>query len=176
MTSNMNAKKLLKNIISFLVYLAVLAGLIYGIPKALVYSLETPHPMASITSGSMWPSLKRGDLVLIKGIKNKKELEVGDIVVYENPRGFTIHRAVALKENILITKGDANKAPDIKEISQSDILGQVIFSVPWAGYIIDFAKKPIGFMLVIVIPAAVIIYDEIRKIYAEVKKKQEKTN
>jgi len=146
MTSNMNAKKLLKNIISFLVYLAVLAGLIYGIPKALVYSLETPHPMASITSGSMWPSLKRGDLVLIKGIKNKKELEVGDIVVYENPRGFTIHRAVALKENILITKGDANNVND-SPVEYEQIIGRAVelknkpLRLPYLGLISIFVSK-----------------------------------
>ncbi|OGZ35304.1 MAG: signal peptidase I [Candidatus Portnoybacteria bacterium RIFCSPLOWO2_01_FULL_43_11] len=142
----MNAKKLLKNIISFLVYLAVLAGLIYGIPKALVYSLETPHPMASITSGSMWPSLKRGDLVLIKGIKNKKELEVGDIVVYENPRGFTIHRAVALKENILITKGDANNVND-SPVEYEQIIGRAVelknkpLRLPYLGLISIFVSK-----------------------------------
>jgi hypothetical protein len=44
--------------------------------------------------------------------------------------------------------------------------------VPFAGYAVDFARKPLGFALIIIIPAAVIIFDEIMKIYAEIKKKK----
>jgi len=40
------------------------------------------------------------------------------------------------------------------------------------GFAVDFAKKPIGFVLIIGIPAIVIISDEIKKIYDETKKKK----
>ena len=77
----------------------------------------------------------------IKGI-DKEELTIGDVIVYSNERGFTIHRIVKLNENSLITKGDANNAPDQKEIPKKEIIGKVLVSVPFVGYAVDFAKKP----------------------------------
>lgn len=105
-------KKFLKNLISWILYFAVLVGLVYGTPKVLARLLDSEYPMASITSGSMWPGLKKGDLVLIKGIKNKEEIKIGDIVVYQNPKGFTIHRVIKLNEETFVTKGDANNVAD----------------------------------------------------------------
>ena len=105
-------KKLLKSILGWIIYIVVIIGLIYGIPKGLSYALKTDYPMASITSGSMWPALKRGDLILIKGVNGKKEIEIGDIVVYKNPEGFTIHRIIEMREDTFVTKGDANNIKD----------------------------------------------------------------
>ena len=75
-----------------------------------------------------------------------------------------------------ITKGDANNAPDQEEITKREIIGKVLFSVPYLGYAVDFAKKPLGFSLIIIIPASIIIFDEIKKIFGEIKKKKENKN
>lgn len=117
--------KILKNIIGWIVYFAVLLALIWGIPRVLVLILKTPYPMASITSGSMWPALKRGDLVLIKGVNNKEGIEVGDIIVYKNPLGFTIHRVIEINDQTIITKGDANNITD-PPIRREDIIGKTL--------------------------------------------------
>lgn len=121
----MDKKKVLKKSIIWIIYIAILAGLIYGIPKGLAYVLDTEHPMASITSSSMWPSLKKGDLILIKGISSKEEVKQGDIIVYKNPKGFTIHRIIQLNEETVITKGDANNTSD-EPIRYQDIIGKTI--------------------------------------------------
>jgi hypothetical protein len=54
-------------------------------------------------------------------------------------------------------------------------MGKVLFDVPFAGYAINFARKPIGFAIIIIIPALVIIGDEVKKIISEIKKKSEKS-
>ena len=125
-------KKVFKNIIFWAIYLAILVGLIYGIPRGLAYVLKTEHPMASITSGSMWPSLKRGDLILIKGVESREEVKVGDIVVYTNPKGFTIHRIVEINGHALVTKGDANNVKDAP-ITFDEIIGKPLY----------FGEKPL---------------------------------
>jgi len=71
-----------------------------------------------------------------------------------------------------ITKGDANDAPDQREIQKREVIGKVLISVPFVGYAVDFAKKPLGFALIIIIPAAIIIFDEIKKIIKEVQKRK----
>jgi len=117
--------KKVKSAIGWILYLALLVGLVLGVPRGLVYVLKTDYPMASITSGSMWPDLKKGDLVLIKGIQDKSEIKVGDIVVYKNPKGFTIHRVVKLDEDTLITKGDANNVND-SPVRYEEVIGKTL--------------------------------------------------
>jgi len=130
--------KFLRNLIGWILYVAFLVGLIFGIPKGLAYFLKTPYPMASITSGSMWPALKKGDLILIKGVQSKNDINLNDIVVFKNAKGFTIHRVVKLGENTLTTKGDANNVSD-EPIRYEDVVGKLLelnntpFRVPMLG-------------------------------------------
>lgn len=130
----------MKNIIGWIVYAAVLIALVLGIPKGLAYFLKTDYPMAAITSSSMWPSLKQGDLVLIKGIEDKSEVKEGDIIVYENSKGFTIHRVIKIYEDRVITKGDANNVADAP-VGFEEIIGRAlvlkgeVFRVPMLGNI-----------------------------------------
>lgn len=124
--------KMVKSIIGWILYLALLVGLVLGVPKGLAFVLKTDYPMASITSGSMWPELKKGDLILIKGISSKDEISIGDIIVFKNPKGFTIHRVVKLNENTLVTKGDANNVEDTP-IKYEEIIGEIV----------SFGNKPL---------------------------------
>lgn len=149
-------KSLLRTIFGWVVYLAILVGLVLGTPKALSMILHTNYPMASITSGSMWPVLKQGDMVLIKGVANKDEISVGDIVVYKNfpstdsigsPQagsgqalGFTIHRVIKKNENTFVTKGDANNVSDAP-VAYQELVGKTVnfrnspLKIPYLGNI-----------------------------------------
>lgn len=130
--------------------------------------------MLSVLSGSMEPKIHTGSVVVIKPIPIYK---VGDIITYgKNTKTDipTTHRITEMKavEGSMLykTKGDANNAEDSKEIGEKEVMGKVLFSIPYLGYIVDFVKKPVGLMLVIVIPAVIVIYDELRKIGKEIKK------
>jgi len=139
-------KEVWKNLIGWILYIALLIGLVYGIPRGLAYVLKTEHPMASITSGSMWPELKKGDLILIKGINSKEEINIGDIIVYTNVKGFTIHRVIEMNEDNLVTKGDANNVKD-KPIKYEEVIGKTLtinnkpFRIPFLGTIGLFINK-----------------------------------
>lgn len=161
-----------------------LLGIIVSlIAVALIVSI-LPIPgnikILSVLSGSMEPTIHTGSIVVVKPATSYR---IGDIITFASDRRdktSTTHRIYDIRlqtgKPIYITKGDANNAPDVKEVSQSDLMGKVLFSVPWAGYLIDFAKKPMGFVLIIIIPAVAVIYDEVRKIYVEIKKRKEKTS
>lgn len=141
----MGKRKFLKSTISWLVYLAILAALIYGLPQILTFVLETEYPLASITSSSMWPTLKQGDLVLIKGV-NKEELQVGDVVVYQNEMGFTIHRIVKMDGETLVTKGDANNIND-SPVKYEQLIGRLVevrskpLRLPYLGMVSALVQK-----------------------------------
>lgn len=141
-------KKKHKEIISWVVYLTFLGALVYGTPKLLTKVLNTPYPMAVITSGSMWPALKKGDMVLIKGIEGKEDIKTGDIVVYKNEKGFTIHRVVKVDAVTLTTKGDANNSQD-SPIRYEELIGKTVafrekpLRIPFLGSIGIFINKTV---------------------------------
>lgn len=126
-----------KSIIENLIYLIIIIALAFGTPKALCYVLNTEYPVASITSGSMWPALKKGDIVFIKGV-DKSEFAVDDIIVYKNSlnskqvEDFTIHRIVKLNKKTLKTKGDANNVSD-SPIKYEEVVGKTV----------NFSNKPL---------------------------------
>jgi signal peptidase len=128
----------------------------------------------TVLSGSMEPEIHTGSVVLVKPFDNYK---IGDIITFgemSKTKTPTTHRINDIKvvdgKPVYITKGDANNAPDQKEIAAKEIIGKVLFGVPYAGFAVDAAKKPFGFMLIIVVPAVIIIYDEIRKIIKQISK------
>ena len=132
-----------------------------------------------VQSGSMAPAIKIGSIVVVKPVEDYK---IGDVISFGEAtriKAPTTHRVYDIKvvegEPYYITKGDANNAPDQREVSKREIIGKVLFSVPYLGYAVDFAQKPLGFALIIIVPAALIIFDEVKKIWQEVKLKKSKT-
>ncbi|MEN9582632.1 MAG: type signal peptidase signal peptidase endoplasmic reticulum-type [Candidatus Parcubacteria bacterium] len=125
-----------------------------------------------VKSGSMEPYIKTGGIVVIKPAPIYSK---GDVITFgpdTKTQIPTTHRIVEIKgegvKQTFVTKGDANDEADPRATTFGDISGKVIFTAPYIGYVLDFAKKPIGFFLIVGIPAALVIFDEIRKIWREV--------
>ncbi len=170
----MNIIKKIFKIFYFLIIACLIVVAVFlflsAIPKIPVRSFV-------VLSGSMEPAIHTGSVVAVKA---QGEYNVGDVITFgENGKTKTptTHRIVEIKENdgdkSFITKGDANNAPDQKSVKENEVLGKVLFSVPYAGYVVNAAQKPIGFVLIIIVPAVIVIYDEILKIKKEIKKKMD---
>lgn len=153
--------------------------LIFAIVALIVISiLPIPgnYKLLIVESGSMEPAIKTGSVVVVKPVEN---YGANDIITFEDGKKdrTTTHRVVDTEvvsgKVYYITKGDANNAEDSKKVLESKIIGKVLTSVPYAGYIIAMAKKPIGFVLLVIVPCAMVILEEIGKIRKEVKKKKE---
>jgi len=159
----------------FLVFIGAVAVLLI----VSVFPITGNYKLMIVQSGSMTPAIKMGSVVVAKPAEN---YQIGDVITfgpYTRTQAPTTHRIYDIKVTdgnpVYITKGDANNAPDQREITKRDIVGKVLFSIPYLGYAVDFAKRPLGFSLIIIVPAALIIIDEIKNIYGEIKKKKPKT-
>jgi|SRR3989344_202328 len=130
-----------------------------------------------VRSGSMEPTIKTGAVIVGRPAETYK---VGDIITFTHGRETTptTHRIVEVSNNQYFTKGDANEDPDGVAIRKSDIIGKVLFDIPYLGYAIAAAQKPIGFAALVILPALIIILDQVTKIVREVKsgRKAESTN
>ena len=123
----------------------------------------------TVQSGSMEPTIKTGSLIFTH---QKETYQVDDIVTrkMENSEGTVTHRIVRESEGKFFTKGDANDGEDREEVLSDDIVGKVFLIIPYVGYPIAYSKTSQGFIVIVVIPATILIYEELRKISAEVKK------
>ena len=116
---------------------AVIALVIFG-TLALVAVLPTVIPgftSAAITSGSMQPALRPGDVVIATGAEVAK-VQPGTIVVFEDPKRHDLvtHRVVSVNEDgTFVTKGDANRIPDPEPIPPENIRGTGRWVVPYVG-------------------------------------------
>ncbi len=129
------------NILSsiIIVILLVIAAILL-IPPLLGYE------SMAVLSGSMEPEIAVGEIVFAKEVE-VSELEVGDIVTYSMGGTTRVtHRIVEIhKENQeIITKGDANENVDGSPVPYSNIIGQVMFHVPFLGFISIYLRTPLG--------------------------------
>ena len=148
-------------------------------------ALATEIPLAAVSSGSMEPTIHRGSLIIIKGVKpeeiNAAPAPKGDIIVYL--RSYTIkydyiffvfyspdpivHRAIKKVEIngkwYFLTKGDANKYYDQNPrdprtwVPENRVLGKVIYVIPELGYPALFAKTTYGKAVLVLAIIAVLV-------------------
>ena len=168
--------------ISKIIYYIIVGflGLIALLLIVSVLPISGNFKVMTVLSGSMEPEIKTGSIIVVKPTN---QYRIGDIITFNSAKKdipSITHRIVEMKviedAPVYITKGDTNNAPDTREIGQKDIIGKVLVDIPYMGFVVDFARKPLGFMLIIGVPAVAIIVDEVRKIIKEVKKDKDKEN
>ncbi len=115
-----------------------------------------------VVTGSMKPSINPGDVVVLRHISSSPQ--VGDVVTYKMGNAFITHRVVEAYQNgSVVTKGDANDAPDPYLVPPSAILGKVWLRVPLVGWLVILAEwSPVVRLLVVASAAAVIALVVIR--------------
>jgi signal peptidase I len=118
-----------------------------------------------VSSGSMEPHIKTGSIVYVEPQSTYK---LNDVVTFypnvANRRATVTHRIVAIGNGVIKTAGDANNQAETSLTPVSRIVGKVIISVPFVGYLAGFTKTPQGFILMVIIPATIIIYEELKNI------------
>jgi signal peptidase len=95
-----------------------------------------------VLTGSMEPAISTGDIIITTPI-TRKEPNVGDVVAYQAKR-FNGENVAVFSHRIIsgdlqsgfVVKGDANKSPDNQKPKAPDILGVVIFVIPFLGNIL----------------------------------------
>ena len=111
-----------------------------------------------VLTGSMEPTIKPGDIVLLAPTP-RTQPQLGDIAAYTARRfsgesvGIFTHRIIGGDPvNGWVMKGDANPSPDVQKPKAADINGVVFFVVPWIG------KLMTPKMLMVLIPVGVGIW------------------
>ena len=194
--NKLNYKKVFHFISSVLLYtILVIIGIIvlmfgaYFVDQKIGMSKgESRAPLFGayiIISESMIPRINVNDAVVTMRV-SEKHIKVNDIITFVSKdietQGTPItHRVVGIvyeddnSKKVLgyRTKGDHNNTPDFALIAPKEVLGKVYLQIPYIGYIQSFLSKPIGWILVIVVPCLLIIGSDILKIGKAISNKEE---
>ena len=112
----------------------------------------------TVLSGSMEPKFYPGDIVITKH-KNKTDIKVNDIVTYKDNDGVIItHRIIKETPKGYITKGDNNNIEDVDILTKENIIGEVKFSIPKIGYVMNLLSKPIVIAIEMFLLAGFILF------------------
>src|SRR3954464_13591158 len=109
-------------------------------------------PMATVMSASMSPTIKTGDVVLLKHLDRAPR--VGDIIAVSVPDqarsryGYppvVVHRVVRISTSgDITTKGDARPHPDPFTVRRGSVNARVAGHIPAAGHVVAFFTSTLG--------------------------------
>lgn len=136
-------------------------------------SLNTESPIVVVISGSMEPTIHKGDLLFIMG-KDPEDIrsgtaidKSGDVIVFNAqwtgaPQEPIVHRVINKYQvndtYFFDTKGDANPFPDPESVSEKDVIGVVIGGIPYIGWIkIFLTDSGLLIPLLVVVSALLVI-------------------
>lgn len=114
----------------------------------------------AVLTGSMEPAIPSGSLIIVRPTGHYK---TGDIITYRIGSSLVTHRVVdVLTDKVqqqFLTQGDANRVADDYLVWQKDIVGVVLFHIPFMGRGLKWIQSP-GGVLVTMATVAVIMIEE----------------
>jgi signal peptidase I len=117
-----------------------------GVLFSLRFILGVESPVVIVELTSMLPTLEDGDMLLLQGVDNKSAIDIGEIIVFYNPRSTQperiVHRIIDTQiidgEVHFITKGDNNRIADQKPVPPENVIGIVMGKLPI--FLADYIK------------------------------------
>ena len=129
----------------------------------------------TVTGGSMEPEIKTGSLLFTHNVEAEK-IEVGDTITFRDGDHFTTHKVISKNsdngEVSFRTQGIANESPDPGIVTEDELRGRKLVSIPLLGYFIAWAGTTQGLLIVVVLPGTLLILLEAKNIVDEFRKEQ----
>ena len=163
--------KVLQKILSIILDIIVIISVLILI--ALVYAVQTKilhkenanifgYTAFEVVTGSMSGTIEIGDLVIVK---ITDDVQINDIIVYEQNNHFVTHRLLEINGGQIITKGDANNSTDTP-ITEDKILGKVVTIIPQVGIWEKVLTTPsvlIAIIITTILVTALVYYHPTKK-------------
>ena len=133
----------------------------------LIITILSGNRIYAVQSGSMEPEIHVGAAAFVDTHLSLFDVREGDVVCYYAANGKpVIHRAVAVTDTGVETKGDANEQSDGAIVTGNDLIGRVYLNIPLMGYVMGFISSPrIKIILITALAVIVllILFDILRK-------------
>lgn len=157
----------------FIAAVAVAAAALIILPKAMGWQ------GVLVLTGSMEPALQAGGVAFVDRVE-PDQVRAGDIITFTRPDSTQqiTHRVIEVVATSygarFRTKGDANDIPDDWIVRPSQLVGKVQLALPkLGGFVRLFVGNRQQLGLFMALPAAYLIFDDIRRWRAERRRKAE---
>ena len=159
----------MKNIEKFVLMLLILVAM----PIICTMAPTGPVKFMTVTGSSMEPTITASDIIVVNTARTQPV--AGDIVSYhhifnENQRFIVTHRVVGVVKDGYRTKGDAYTKADGYTVAPEDVIGIMRFKIPFIGALVHFAGTKTGLLTLVILPAVILIMQEVREIIGLMKK------
>ena len=166
-------------IVSAILYIILIPIIIFNLTliiKSFINPNQTPdffgYKSFVIMSGSMEPTIKKGDAILVKEVP-ENEIRIHDIISFttQNKTNVT-HRIIGIAEENgkrkYTTKGDNNNTEDKERITYEQMDGKYQFKMSRFGVVINILKSKFTLMILVLIIILIACYK------SRIKKRKEK--
>ncbi|MCQ4022481.1 MULTISPECIES: signal peptidase I [unclassified Ruminococcus] len=152
-------KKIVSNAVFYILIIAMLLGAFAFATNGDSNKSIFGYRMYSVLSGSMTPVYPTGSLVVVK-LTKPEDIKVGDDITFYNPgseQEIWTHRVIDILDNYgnngicFKTQGIANTKEDPFITLGGNVVGTVSFSVPYAGYVLEYIQNNILISIVIIL-------------------------
>ena len=119
-----------------------------------------------VLTASMTPAIAPGDVVIVAE-RDPAAIAEGDVITFV--RGTSdvpvTHRVIGVADDggalAFETMGDANEGPDPGLVPAGNLVGAVTLTIPYIGYVIQFAGTRVGFVALVLLPFGLLAVTEI---------------
>lgn len=134
------------------------------------------YSLFDVNGDSMYPKVKNGDLIAVN-TKKKDRYNEGDIISFikniSDGSMIITHEIIDVKENYYVTKGVNNEDSDDFVVYDGEVIGEYNgFRIPLIGYVCEFSRTSLGYMILVVLPLGIIFLFSIYELLKEISKKK----
>lgn len=181
MTERHDGIKIIISVLIYALYIIIIPIIIYDmflIAQTIINPNKTPdffgYKTFSIVTGSMEPTIKINDIIIVKK-EDKKNIRKNDIITFKIENEIITHRVIDIAYDngtlIYTTKGDKNDVTDIERVQFEQIEGKYVTKITKIGKIFTILKNKYVFSLILIL--LIIFYIIQRK---TIQRKKERKN
>lgn len=128
-----------------------------GEPNFMGYQVKT------VLSGSMEPTFQTGSVIAIDPDIDKVNLQKGDVITFlKDESTIVTHRIIEAEKTgdgaTYTTKGDNNANADGEAVISDNVIGTYTgFTIPYLGYMLNFANSKMGSVLLMIVPGVLLL-------------------
>ncbi|WP_026676320.1 signal peptidase I SipW [Fictibacillus gelatini] len=140
-----------------------------GEPTIMGYQVKT------VLSGSMEPTFMTGSIIAIQPKTDGENYKKGDIITFREKNNKLItHRIIDVQkvngQVMYKTKGDNNNAADRELVLSQNTVGKYVnFTIPYIGYLLNYANTKTGSALLMIVPGIFLVIYSVVSMYSSIR-------
>lgn len=167
-------RQIVKKILKVIIIFCVIYNIIFVLHKTVSkkeYMEVFGISAFRMETQSMQGDIGKNDLVITKQTDTKK-LQEGDIIAYQINGKIRINKIIKNQNSKITTKSNKNYNPDIETITEEQIIGKKIITIPIIGIILKIIQAKLTTFIIFIILVLMLFYN--RYIQNQKRKRVEK--